>query len=231
MDKNEKIRLQLAIDQADTWVKRYQKANSERNAIRTGAAVALKQLKSGVVPVDVNGQAFNVLPLGPGQQAPLANLARFVQLKPVSAADQELLHQLDTEIPPSIAESQRAIASRRVSEQDQESADFLTEYVQWGLHERIPAALDRTTPPAATPKVNLAEALRPENGLGNALRALGTPALLPASEVRSRLATFTAAERYAGLARAITPVHDYVVVCSPPSRTASDLINAIEVND
>lgn len=231
MDKNEKIRLQLAIDQADTWAKRYQKANNERNAIRTNAAVALKQLKGGVVPVDVNGQTFNVLPLGSVQQTQLSNLARFVQLAPISAADQELLHQLDSEIPRSIAESQRAIASRRVSEDDQEAADFLVEYVPWGLHEGIPTALDRITPDTAAPQVDLAEALRPENGLGNALKPFGSAELLPAAEVRSRLATFTAAERYADLARAITPAHDYVVVCSPPSRTALDLISAIEVND
>ena len=231
MDKNEKLKIQLAIDEVDTWAKRYQKIIEARNAVRTGAAPALKQLRSKVVPVEVGGQTYHVLPLGPEQMNTLGAFARFIQMAPIDDVDQELLKQLEADVPQAVAEAQRALAAKRPSEDDLEAADFISEYAAWGLHENIPAALERITPATAAPAVNLGNAMAPEYGLANALKAYGTVELLPAAEVRTRLATFTAAERYAELARALTPAHDYLVVCSPPGYAGADLLNAISLTD
>lgn len=235
MDKKEKLKLQLAIDQADTWVRQYNHATNERSSIRTTAAQSLKNLRSKLIAVEVAGQTFQILPLGPTDTSDLAKFARFIQLAPISSHDTELLHQLETEIPRAQVDAQKLISSglgaRRNTEDIAEGAEYLLDYVTWGLGAGVSAALERISPSDTSPPVNLNDALNPGLGLGNALKQYGTPELLPAAEVRSRLATFSAAERYPELARAITPAHDYLVVCSPPGHNAAELKSALELDN
>jgi len=257
MDKNEKLRVQLAIDQADTWAKQYAKITQARNEVRTNAAVALKTLRGSIVPAVVNGETFNVLPLGAEQLTALGTFARFISMAPISGDDAELLHQLETELPRSIAEAGRGIASRRPSTDDLDAAEYVKDYASWGLSAGIADALTRITPPVAANSVNSALgkagvdgngsgvepsfALAPQYGLANALKKYGTAELVPAETLRSRLATYNAAARterqreakpaqYAGLARSINPADSYVVVCSPAGRSAVDLISALETS-
>jgi len=220
------------MDQADTWAKRYRQITQSRDDIRTAAARGLKELRSAVIQVPVKDQEFSVLPLGPKQATELTDLAHYVQLPPITPGDQELLHQLEVEVPHAVADAHKikvsGLGAKRIPEDAQEAADYLFEYVPWGLAVGLDQAMDRITPNATGPEVSLSQALRPENGLGNALKAYGTPELIPSSTLRSRLATFSAAEGFAKLARAIGGEVEYVVVCSPAGATAMDLLSAID---
>jgi len=231
MDKNEKLRLQLAIDEADTWAKLYRKAMDRRVELRNLAAQSLKKLKAKVLPVEIAGGNYSVLPLSAAQRGELENLARYIQLKPFNDNDAELLHQLDTEVPRAVADAQQGLAARRISDDQQEAAEYLGEYVPWGLAMHIPEALDRITPGGDGITVDLSQALAPEFGLAQALRSYGAAQLVPAAEVRNRLATFTAASQFAELARAVTPEQEYLVVCAPAGKTISDFLAALSVSE
>ncbi|MCL1800671.1 MAG: hypothetical protein FWG25_04825 [Promicromonosporaceae bacterium] len=228
LDKNERLKLELTVDQADTWVKRYHQLAKERAAVRQAAGVALGKLRGGQIEVESDGNTFSVLPLGQADVANLTAVAKFVGMPPTSAADTEILHQLETEVPESIRDAQPLLSARasakKMTPEAQDAAGYLSEYVTWGLSEGVDAALDRMAVPGDFPEVALQQALEPRNGLVGALRSAGTPELLPAASIRGPLATFTAAERFAGLARAVGPSHDYVVVTSPPGTTALDLV-------
>ena len=265
MDKTERLRLELAADRADTWGKQYRKAMADRDALRVAAAVALGKLRAGIVFVEAGGDKYAVLPLGAAHLEPLGALARHVSLPPVSNDDAELLGQLESEIPAAVRDAQPAIAGRGAARKGKDdddaaadAAEFLLEYVPWGLAEGVEAALERVAvpesalPPAATPpsfsaalaaarggsatqspaspsssNISLADALAPQHGLAGAMRPFGVPELLPATAIRNALAAFTNAERFAELARAVGPSHEYVVVCAPPGRTSADLVTAL----
>ena len=234
MDKKELIKLQLAMDEADTWTKRYEKITNQREALKTSGAAALKTLKGALIPVTVGDHTYQVLPLSDAQLEPLKKLARYLSVKPIRAADAELLAQLDSEVPKAIAEASQLTSSgrgKRVSEDALDAADFLSEYVPWGLAENLTSVLDRVAVADSEPAVRLDDALSPTYGLDRALRKFGTPSLIPADEIRGKLATFTSAERYAELARALTPQHKFAVVCSPDGASAADLLAALEVNE
>jgi len=232
MDKNDRLKLQLAVDQADTWAKQYRRVTQTRQQIRLAGAKALKTIKAAILPVEIDNHKFGVLPVGPDITAAFSTLAKYLQMAPISSADQELLHQLDTEIPQAVADATRLLTGRRAlgrgGEEADDAAEYLSEYVSWGLGVGITAALDRITPDETAPALIDADLLDPQYGLAKALQSFGTAALVPAAELRSRLATFTAADRYRDLARALTAAHGYVIVCSPPGQSAPDLLTAIE---
>jgi hypothetical protein len=233
VDKTERLKLELACDQADTWVKRYHRLQRDRAQVREAAGSALKTLKSEMVEVEIGGHTYLVLPLNDASLATLTALARYVQLAPISSEDQELLYQLDTEIPETIRDVQPLLNSRLVVKRDADSAsdaaNFLTEYVSWGIGEGIDAALERVEVPTAPVIADLSEILDPRNGLLGILENFGKPELFPAAEVRNSWATFTAAEQHPALARAVTAAHDFVVICSPPESSAKDLFENLKM--
>jgi len=259
MDKKEKLRLELARDQADTWAQKYARVLAAREQARTAAAQAVSSLRGATFPVTVpagsGGQNHNqagqvghagladdetevtyrVLPLSSANLPALTALASYVQLPPFTEADQEKLHQLDTEIPKTIRDVapiiEPKLANRIIKDSGdaQDAAEFLLDYVGWGLAEKITETLAAIKPNAPA-EVNLANVLQPAVGLRGILSGYGTPELLPASAIVTPLATFSAAEKFPELAHAITTQHEYVVVCSPAGHTAADLITAISTS-
>jgi len=226
LDKKDRLKLQLAIDEADSWAKRYRKAMDARNATRTAAALALKQIRNALVPVPSDGATFYVLPLAAGVLTAIGTFAGYLSTPPVSADDQELLHQLELEVPRAVVDAGRITAGKlgRVDDDAADAAEYLNEYVPWGLAEHIPAALDRITPPEPVGPVAAAYALQPKYGLAKVLQPYGEPQLLPADALRADLTSPATAPQNADLARALNAAEGYVVLCCPPGKSPAQLI-------
>lgn len=231
MDKKQKLKLELARDKVDTWAHDYDKTTKERDEIRAAAAKAIAALRNATFPVKIGGITYRLLLLGPQNQKALNDLARFVQLPPYTEADKEQLHQLDTELPTAIRDVLPIITPKLASKlklaEAEEAAEFLLDYVGWGLAEGVEQTLARIKPGNPV-EVNFADVLQPSVGLRGVLASYGSPELLPVTAITTPLATFTAAEKFPELARTINNQHEYVVVCSPPGSTAADLIAALK---
>jgi len=231
MDRKQRLKLELARDRADTWAKQYDRIVAKRDQIRDLAAKAVATFRNATFSVTVDGVPYRLLLLNAGSLKALNDLARYVQLPPFSADDKEQLQQLDKEIPVAIRDVvpivEPKLASRRSAADAEEAAEFLLDYVSWGLSDGIEQTLARITP-QEHPDSTLADALQPAVGLRGVLNAYGTPELLPITALTNPLATFTAAQKFPELARTINNQHEYAVVCAPPNHSAQDLVRALE---
>jgi hypothetical protein len=234
MDRKQKLKLELARDRVDSWAKQYARITAERDSIRNSAAAAVSAFRNATFPVTVDGVTYRLLLLNSASLSALNDLARFVQLPPFPKEDEELLHQLEREIPVAVRDVipliEPRLGSKRSAADAEDAAEFISDYVSWGLAEGVEATLARITPPAAFAHA-LREALEPAIGLGGVLRTYGRPELLPAVALTGPLATFSAAQKFPELAKTINSSHDYVVVCSPPGQSAANLVKKIAVSE
>lgn len=198
---------------------------------RTGDARVNGKGRTASSGIGSSATEFRILPLGASNIPTLSALAAYVQLPPLTEKVKEQLHQLDSEIPEALRDVlaiiEPKLTARRGAAGAEEAAEFLLEYVSWGLAEGLEDALNRITPPTA-PKIKLADALSPAVGLRGVLGTYGTPELIAADTfVEMLAASTTATERHPQLVNAVTSAHDYVVVCAPEGYTTNDLIAAL----